>query len=144
MRRSDLPASGKDALPLKPCKGPTSRRDRKRKCETTSRVKPPCIGLSSQPAASICQGRGHLAKPTSIAMRRGVPISPLSIQRRIVATAGDEAKGKFTAPRSAGLGHEGACIGDIDRQRLLAEHALAGRQRRAGVRRDARPGGEAM
>jgi hypothetical protein len=41
-----------------------------------------------------------VTKPTSIATRRALPISPLSIQLRIVDTAGEEAKGKLTAPRS--------------------------------------------
>ncbi len=38
--------------------------------------KPPCIGRSSQPAASACHGRGQAAKPTSMATRWGVPTSP--------------------------------------------------------------------
>ena len=62
-------------------------------------MKPPSARPSSQPAASICQDRGQAAKATSIRNPVGRPTEPASIQSRSVATPGDEAKGKLTAPR---------------------------------------------
>jgi hypothetical protein len=60
-------------------------------------VKPPCSRRSSQPAASACQERGQVANATSIAIRRLPPTLPA--QPCSCATAGEEAKGKLTAPR---------------------------------------------
>ena len=61
-------------------------------------MKPPSARASSQRAASACQGRGQRAKATATVSRRGVPTAPAAIQRSSVATPGEEANGKFTAP----------------------------------------------
>ena len=55
---------------LRSWSGPRMRRARKRKWDTTSRVKPPSAGASSQAAAACCQGRGQVAKATSMSRRR--------------------------------------------------------------------------
>ena len=62
--------------------GPSRRRVRNRKWETTSRVNPPSAGLASQSAAPSCQGRGHLANPTSIWNPPGAATAPSSIHSR--------------------------------------------------------------
>ena len=99
MARSLAPGTSKRACPASRAIAPHNRRVRNRKCDTTSRVKPPCAGRSSQPAASRCQGRGQLANPTSISSRNCRPTKPLSSHSFRVATAGDDASTKFTATR---------------------------------------------
>ena len=78
-----------------------------------------------------------------MAMRRGVPTAPSSIQRRSVATAGEEAKGKFTAPRAPASATNARASATSTASGFSQNTLLpAARAARACARCDA--GGEAM
>ena len=80
MPRSLLLPSGYSTTARRSSSGPMRRRDRNRKCDTTSRVKPPWARRSSHEAASACHERGQRAKATSIRIARGSPTAPSAIQ----------------------------------------------------------------